>query len=208
MNFKYYYWFFKKAVPNHICDEIVKYGLQRREILATTGGYSDAEKLNRQQIKDLKKKRDSNIRWFSEKWMYKELRPYLELSNHNAGWNFQWDFGEACQFTKYSKGQYYDWHCDSWYKPYNQPNARKHGKIRKISLTLSLSDPKDYTGGELEFDFRDRDPDKKRNTKICKDIREKGSVVFFPSEVWHRVRPVTKGTRYSLVVWYLGDPFK
>jgi PKHD-type hydroxylase len=75
-------------------------------------------------------------------------------------------------------------------------------------VTLSLSDEKDYKGGELEFDFRNLDPDKKRNTAICKEIKPKGSLVIFPSFVWHRVRPVTKGSRYSLVIWNLGWPFQ
>ena len=40
---------------------------------------------------------------------------------HNAGWNFEWDWSEACQFTEYKKGQFYDWHCDSYEEPYEQP---------------------------------------------------------------------------------------
>ena len=43
-------------------------------------------------------------------------------TNASAGWNFQWDFSEACQYTKYEKGQFYDWHCDSWDKPYHIPD--------------------------------------------------------------------------------------
>ena len=37
-----------------------------------------------------------------------------------AGWNFQWDHSESMQFTQYKKGQYYDWHCDGWDKPYQR----------------------------------------------------------------------------------------
>ena len=208
MNLQNYYWFFKKAIPDHICDDIVKYGLQTREEMAVAGGYVH-QKLNQRQVKDLKKKRDSNIVWIAENWVYKELHPYIRQASTSAGWNFQWDFSEACQFTKYNKGQYYDWHCDSWGGAYNNPNnPNTHGKTRKLSVTLSLSDEKDYKGGELEFDFRNMDPDKKRNTKICKEIRPKGSLVVFPSFVWHRVRSVTKGSRYSLVIWNLGRPFQ
>lgn len=36
----------------------------------------------------------------------------------------------------------------------------------------------------------------------------RGSVIIFPSYVWHRVKPVTRGKRYSLVVWNLGHPFR
>jgi len=208
MNLSNYYWYFKKAVPGHICDDIIKYGLQTREEMAVTGGFGN-QKLNQRQVKDLKKKRDSNIVWLAENWIYKELHPYIHKASANAGWNFQWDFSEACQFTKYNKGQYYDWHCDSWEEVYNKPDQPKiHGKIRKLSVTLSLSDDKDYKGGELEFDFRNKDPDKKRHTMICKEIRSKGSMVVFPSFLWHRVKPVTKGSRYSLVIWNLGWPFK
>ena len=215
------YYFFPDAIPKHLCDDIVKYGLQLKDQMAQTGGFGypisgiyEGKKnveLDKQQIKDLKKKRNSNIVWIEKaQWIYKELHPYIHQANKQAGWNFQWDYSEACQFTKYNKGQYYGWHCDGWNEPYNQPdNKNNHGKIRKLSVTLSLSEyGKDYKGGELEFDCRNRDPDKKRNLATCKQIRSKGSMVVFPSFLWHRVKPVTKGTRYSLVIWNIGRPFK
>jgi PKHD-type hydroxylase len=79
-------------------------------------------------------------------------------------------------------------------------------KIRKLSVTCSLSDPKDYKGGELEFQFRNRDDP--TPTRPCLEILPRGSIVVFPSFVWHRVKPVTEGTRYSLVIWNLGYPFR
>ena len=165
MNLTNYYWYFQSVVPHRVCDDIVKYGKSIQDGLATTGGYGDPKKLNQKQIKDLKKKRDSNIVWMSDRWVYKEIQPYVHQANASAGWNFDWSYSEACQFTKYNKGQYYDWHCDSWDQPYHQPNTPSHGKIRKLSVTVTLSDPKDYKGGELEFDFRNLDPDKKPNIK-------------------------------------------
>jgi PKHD-type hydroxylase len=209
MNLTNYYWYFQSAVPSRICDDISKYGKQLQEQMAVTGGYG-GKKLNQKQIKDLKKKRDSNIVWMNDRWIYKEIQPYIHTANANAGWNFEWDFSESCQFTKYKKGQYYDWHCDSWDRPYirQHPNDPSHGKIRKLSVTVTLSDPKDYKGGELEFDFRNMDPDKKPNILKCKEILPKGSLVVFPSFVWHRVCPVKSGERNSLVIWNLGYPFK
>jgi len=144
----------------------------------------------------------------NDRWIYNEIQPYIHQANANADWNFQWDMSESCQFTKYTKDQYYDWHCDSWDKPYDKPDTPSHGKIRKLSVTVTLSDPKDYKGGELEFDFRNLDPDKKRNVRKCTEILPKGSLVVFPSQVWHRVCPVKKGKRHSLVIWNLGWPFK
>ena len=207
MNLQHYYWYFKSAVPERICDDIVRYGKSLQDKMATTGGFGDPKTLSKKQIKDLKTKRDSNIVWMNDKWIYKEIHPFVHQANANAGWNFQWDFSESCQFTKYNKNQYYDWHCDSWEKPYE--NGDTKGKIRKLSVTVSLSEGgKAYTGGELEFDFRNNDPDKKTNIRKCKEILPKGSLVVFPSFVWHRVCPVKKGSRYSLVVWNLGEPYK
>ena len=203
----YYYWF-KDAVPKHICDDIVRYAKSIQDQMAVTGGYG-GKKLNQKEIQDLKKKRDSNIVWLNERWIYNAIHPYIHSANRQANWNFQWDFSESCQFTKYKKGQYYDWHCDSWPEPYQrEPKDSSHGKIRKLSVTVTLSDPKDYKGGELEFDFRNTDPDKKPNIRKCKEILPKGSLVVFPGFVWHRVCPVKSGERNSLVIWNLGWPYK
>jgi len=208
MNLTNYYWYFKSAIPERICDDISKYGKQLQEQIAVTGGYGD-KKLNKKQLIDLKKKRDSDIVWMNDRWVYKEIQPYIHQANAAAGWNFNWDYSESCQFTKYKKGQYYDWHCDSWDRPYHKPEEpNTHGKQRKLSVTLSLSEDKDYKGGELEFDMRNTDPDKKANTHVLKEIRSKGSLVVFPSDVWHRVKPVKRGVRHSLVIWNLGWPFK
>jgi len=207
MNLIHYYYYFKSIIPERICDDIVKYGHQMQDQMAVTGGYEN-KKLNKKQIKDLKKKRNSDVVWMSDKWIYREIQPYIHEANRSAGWNFEWDFSEACQFTKYKKGQFYDWHCDSWNKPYEKKDLPSYGRIRKLSVTVCLSDPKNYTGGELEFDFRNMDPDKKPNIKKCTEILPKGSLVVFPSFVWHRVCPVTSGERNSLVVWNLGYPFK
>ena len=127
MNISNYYWYFQSAIPPRICDMIVQYGKaeKQREVLALTGGFGRDRDLNKtpltdKEIEDLKKKRDSNIVWMNDRWIYKEIQPYVHQANRNAGWNFEWDWSESCQFTKYKKGQYYDWHCDSWDKPYDR----------------------------------------------------------------------------------------
>ena len=212
MNLQNYYYYFQSALTPRFCDELIKYGISQQEQLALTGGQTtkinEGKPLDDKDIIDLKKKRDSNIAWLNDRWIYKEIQPFIHQANRLAGWNFDWDFSESCQFTKYKLNQFYDWHCDSWETPYaNKDNKDTNGKIRKLSVTCSLSDPKDYEGGELEFDFRNMDPDKKSIRK-CAEIAARGSIVVFPSHVWHRVKPVTKGTRYSLVIWNLGHPFR
>ena len=212
MNLSNYYWYFTSAIPPRICDDIIKYGLSKTETMAKTGGYEDRD-LSKQEIKDMKRKRNSDLVWLNDPWIYKELHPYIKEANRAAGWNFEWDVSESCQFTKYKLNQYYDWHCDSWAKPYDrkEPNNPEHGKIRKLSMTCQLTDGSEYEGGELEFDFRNYEPHMRNELKHrvqCKEILPKGSIIVFPSFVWHRVKPVTKGVRYSLVMWNLGYPFK
>ena len=217
MNLSNYYWYFKSALTSKFCDDVIKYGLQHQEDLAITGGYGrdrnlKEKPLKEEEIVDLKKKRNSNIVWLNDTWIYKEIHPYIHDANRLAGWNYDWNFSESCQFTKYKLNQYYDWHCDSWDKPYDKSDdSNSHGKIRKLSMTCQLTDGSEYEGGELQFDCRNYDPhmrDEDKHVLTVKEILPKGSIVVFPSFVWHRVQPVTKGTRYSLVVWNLGYPFK
>ena len=218
MNLASYYYYFKSALTPRMCDEIIRYGKEHDTQMAITGGSDDeANKkadgtLKKSVIKNIQKKRKSDIVWMNDRWIYKEIHPYIHEANEKAGWNFEWDFSESCQFTKYGVGQYYGWHTDSWTKVYNKkddPNT--YGKIRKLSVTISLNDPDEYDGGNLEFDFRnqtDWERNKKKAIKACTEIRPRGSVIVFPSFVWHRVAPVTRGTRYSLVIWNVGYPFK
>ena len=214
MNLSNYYFYFKSALTPKFCDEVIKYGTSHEEQIALTGKFDkkDPKKLNQEELKDLKVKRDSNIVWLNDNWIYKEIQPYIHEANKKAGWNFDWNFSEKIQFTKYKLNQYYDWHCDSFNKPYDNPHDPNiNGKIRKLSVTCQLTDGSEYTGGELQFDCRDYDPhmrDEDRHVLTVKEILPKGSIVVFPSFVWHRVQPVTKGKRYSLVVWNLGYPFK
>jgi len=206
MNLKNYYWYFQKAIPESFCDKIIKEGFKKNPQSGRI--LNQKNKLSEKEEKKLKKLRNSNIVWLNNKWIYEKLHPYINVANINAGWNFEWDWSEPAQFTIYNKNQHYHWHCDSHKDPYDRPDdLNHHNKTRKLSMTLSLSDPKDYKGGELEFDFRDS-TNGEPVLKKCTEILPKGSLVVFPSFVYHRVRPVTKGTRLSLVIWSIGYPFK
>ena len=206
MNLQNYYWYFESALPSRLCDDIVKYGLEHQDVVAVTQGDKD--------LKNIQRKRKSNIVWMSDKWIYKEIQPYVQTANENAGWNNQWDWTESCQFTKYNLGQYYGWHIDSFDKPSDSDDPIQKGKIRKLSMTISLNDGTEYDGGQLQFDYKNVSFDEWTNEKIesskvaCHQIFKKGSIVVFPSYLWHRVTPVTRGTRYSLVAWNWGWPFK
>jgi PKHD-type hydroxylase len=209
MNLTNYFWYFKSALTPRFCDDVIKYANSQKEVMARTGGFGEKE-LNKDEVLDLKRKRNSDLVWLNDTWIYKEIHPFVHQANKNAGWNFDWDRSESCQFTKYKPGQYYDWHCDSWNKPYEIEGPTK-GKIRKLSMTCQLTDGSEYKGGELEFDFRQYEPhqrDESKHLRKAPEILSKGSIIVFPSFLWHRVKPIMSGVRYSLVLWHLGYPFK
>jgi PKHD-type hydroxylase len=190
---------FSGVLPNKFCNDVIKHALNKKDKIARVGqmeNASDEEVIKYQKI------RKSNIVWIDDKWIYHTIQQFVHKANKEAGWNFEWNWSESCQFTKYNLNQYYDWHCDSLDKDKE--------RVRKISVTCQLNDPCEYEGGELEFDQRNYHPDERDVNKHlikCSDLK-KGSVIVFPSYVWHRVKPVTKGVRYSLVVWNCGKAFK
>jgi len=85
-------------------------------------------------------------------------------------------------------------------------NIHMWDKVRKLSMTVNLTDPKNYAGGNLKFDLGAHAG--KKRFKVCEEIRPQGSVIIFPSFTYHCVTPVTRGTRYSLVLWSLGKPWR
>tara|TARA_R110000823_G_scaffold218426_1_gene347662 strand:+ start:2108 stop:2737 length:630 start_codon:yes stop_codon:yes gene_type:complete len=209
MDLKNKYWVFQKAFSEKFCDDIIQHGNIQRESTALIGGVPDIVNLNKKQINNLQKTRNSNIAWLNDPWIYREVLPFIDAANEIAGWNSDIDVSEDFQFTKYKLNQHYDWHCDSFPEPFNKPNIPlQNGKIRKLSATISLSDPSNYSGGELEFNFNNPLKSKKENIKQCKEVLPRGSIVIFPSFVYHRVVPVTEGIRYSLVLWTLGNPYR
>jgi len=207
MNLENYWYVFQGAIPPRICDDIIAYGEQQAEQTALTGDFNGKLPTDQKDVSKLYKTRNSSIVWMNDEWIYREIRPYINQANQDAGWNFDWHHSESCQFTKYRETQHYTWHQDSWHKPYSKPRDMTDGLVRKISVTVSLADGSEYEGGDLEFDLRNRG-DSQSVIQTSKEARVKGSVIVFPSFVWHRVAPVTKGTRYSLVIWNLGFPFK
>ena len=171
--------------------------------------------------------RDSEVCWFNYDWLYKLIHPFIHRANIAAGWNYEWDWSESFQFTKYVSGGFYGWHADGnscWngrYKRYipgvspmtsegkipkgYTEHSEMVGKIRKLSMTLNLNEPGEYEGGNLKFDFG---PHTNRHRfHECVEIRPQGSIIVFPSYTYHQVTPVTKGTRYSIVCWSIGPNF-
>ena len=91
MNLTNYYYYWANAIPHRICDMIIQYGKSIKKAQAITGGFGrdrnlKTQPLTKKELKDLKKKRDSNICWFNARWVYKEIQPYVAMANQKAGW--------------------------------------------------------------------------------------------------------------------------
>ena len=140
------------------------------------------------------KKRITTISWIPFKdmpEMYRDIeKTMLQANNNHFGFEGM-RLTEPGQFTHYHTGGFYEWHMDTDVMGKHQP------PVRKISMTLLLSDPATFEGGELEF------MSKGRRAKL-----KQGQAIFFASWLQHRVKPVTRGERKSLVMWFGGPSFK
>jgi PKHD-type hydroxylase len=208
MNLKYQYWYFNGVLPERFCDLVLRRGLVQQRNTAYIGNMGDRkEKLTSKDYQNLNKKRQSKVLWLNYNWIYRIIHPFIDEANENAGWNFQWDWTETSQFTEYKPGQFYGWHQDANPAPYHKESPVNFvGKIRKLSCSILLNHPHEYKGGELQFNLRNNVEDDEVITAT--EAQLKGSIIVFPSFVWHQVKPVTEGTRYSLVTWHLGQPWK
>ena len=140
------------------------------------------------------KTRTSHISWIPFKKMndmYKDIERIMKTTNGNHFGFEGMQLTEPAQYTEYPESGFYDWHVD------NDVNCAHEPPVRKISMTCLLSPENEFEGGDLEL---------MSEGKIAK--LKQGHAIFFASFIRHRVKPVIKGNRKSLVMWFGGTPFK
>ena len=150
-------------------------------------------------ILDKEKKLDTKTRISHISWipfnkmpeMYKVVEQIMHKTNLNHFGFEGMQLTEPAQYTEYPEGGFYDWHMDSEINCVNEP------PVRKISMTCLLSHESEFEGGGLEIN---------KNGDIVKP--KQGQAIFFASFIRHRVVPITKGIRKSLVMWFGGTPLK
>ena len=175
------------------CNELISIGQSEPKINATIGIDNKNTKLD-------ERYRKSIISWipFTKALpIYQVIRQWMEVTNNNYFGFDTVQLSEQGQYAEYSKGGFYNWHMDSNTEMAAMPT------VRKISMTLLLSDPKDFEGGELELFCGDTLDSEKNKFKL-----KRGYAVFFASFLLHRVTSVIKGNRKSLVMWFGGTPLK
>jgi len=140
------------------------------------------------------KTRTSHISWIpfnKMPEMYSTLENVMLRTNNNHFGFEGVKITEQAQYTEYPAGGFYDWHIDSDIVGMNEP------PVRKISMTCLLSHESEFEGGGLEL---------MSDGKIARP--KQGQAIFFASYIRHRVIPITKGVRKSLVMWFGGPSFK
>ena len=184
VNYTDYYWF-KEGFSSSELELIESMTTKLPFVVAHTGQDADS---------GISEYRKSQIKWCPQnsewEWVYNKLHNMIVEAN-NTMWKLDLStMNEEIQYTEYYEGGgHYDWHMDCGTAIQNQ---------RKISVTVQLSSPDEYEGGDLEFNIGRR----------LTAQRHQGDAVIFPSFYLHRVTPVTKGTRKSFVLWVGGEPYR
>lgn len=173
------------------CQDIINIGRSMPPKMGEIGVGDNLD--NKEKIKV--EKRLSHISWIpfkSIKPMYRKLEQTMYETNQNHFGFDNMQITEQAQYTEYLNGGFYEWHTDNGINFMNGTSP-----VRKISMSLLLNHESEFEGGELE---------------LCAEGNvaplTQGHAIFFASFLNHRVKPVTKGVRKSLVVWFGGTPFK
>jgi len=179
------YAFWNNAFSKEECQTIINIAKDKGLIKGTT--FNDDKK------KDV---RDSKISWLYPvdgiDWVFRRVTDItLNLNERFFKFNL-FGLNEGFQFTNYeAPSGKYGKHVD---RAINIP-------VRKLSISIQLTNPEEYEGGELKL--YDADDDKANVMD-----KSQGTLIIFPSYVLHEVMPVTKGERNSLVTWVTGKQFK
>ena len=136
--------------------------------------------------------RNSKIRWMgmdiTNQWVFQRVE--IAYKRANAFFKFDVLGCSYLQITEYPVSGKYDWHEDIGEQLISK---------RKLSISIQLSNPSDYDGGNLEFI---------NPLPMTNEFRQQGAAIIFPSYLVHRVTAVTRGTRWSLIAWVFGPPFR
>jgi len=145
----------------------------------------------------------NNYRKSDVSWMYPEDFPelYDEMWKLEKIANAEW-FGFHIDNLEYIQIAKYDSEIRGEYKKHQDVFwLNNNSRHRKLTAVIQLSDPKTYTGGDLELFNCLEYPNPE-------EIKLQGTVIFFPSFVFHQANQVTSGVRYSLAVWFEGQKWK
>ena len=197
------FYVFPKVIKPDVCERIVS---EYKESNLKKASVLNLDKTQREDPSG----RRANIHFITDKDNEATTIAWHFLREANKiQFNYDIEYFQPAQFAEYraKEGGFQDWH---------QDDSAVYGTemwdgIRKLSLSLILSDPNTFEGGELQFYNGGKSLDDMHEVtgeQIQSDIKAQGSIIVFDSRDWHRVSPMVSGTRYSLVCWCVGPNFK
>lgn len=187
--FKYNFWYWESEIKPEYLDKWIAEHFKEEHTLDATINNHGSSTIDHEI-------RRTEIVWVQPKTeIFDTIFDYVVSANKNSGWNFDISGMEDVQLGRYKDGGHYDWHMDTF-----EPDANNYQ--RKLSCSIQLSDEDDYEGGDLILKTG------KNDTDLHTFTRKRGSVIVFPSMIYHKVTPVTKGSRISAVAWMRGQAFR
>ena len=208
------FYVFPKAIKPDVCEQIVEDCKQNILVNASIKVCSQDGTIVSRNDPEIRKtsinfidieKRASHHSTIQSHDVNKLVWHFLREAN-KIQFNYDLTYFQPIQFGEYKDGGFYGWHRDDDGNAIDEPN-----EIRKLTAVLAVSNPDTFEGGELQFYTGDRpmeDMGEITGEQITNDIKAQGSVIVFDSRDWHRVTPVTKGVRHSIVCWAVGPNFK
>ena len=129
---------------------------------------------------------------FHDENLFKKLNDAIKVANKQY-FNYEIESIDILRFLKYGIDSNYTWHTDI---------GRSETSLRKLTAIIQLSEENDYDGGELEFGITNS-----ADGSLVSGKKSQGTLIIFPSFLSHRVTPIKKGFRYSIITWMEGDTF-
>lgn len=197
-------WYHSK-LPKNIIDSMVD-ELSNNDKNLNEGMVLGYEKLP---VVDYTRRKSKTTFISGSHWIGGFCSHYINLANNeNFGYDIEGFGNNVLQYSSYGVGEYYNWHVDASVSDslvLSGDQKEKYidlqiEKIRKLSITVQLSDPEEYSGGEFQF-LTDEG-------ETVFAPKEKGTIIIFDSRLRHRVRKVRNGSRKSLVGWVVGPRWK
>lgn len=179
---------FEDILPDYLIDFI-----ERRVAEIEEEDWETGEVGNDEEGGEYPESRQCDVSWIAElDWVSTIFTHYFQIANREI-WEYDLTEMESVQVTRYDKNHFYGWHSD-------YGTSADKGLTRKLSMSIILTDPEEYSGGKLQFiDYQG---------KVQNVDKTRGTVVVFDSRTPHRVTPVLRGQRISLVAWMMGPKLR
>lgn len=186
--------YFRQYLSREDCDEIIQNALTIEPQQATLG-------VNGTEVDVNLAFRRSKVRFINrDDWRFQKLFDVLWKTAISANHDFfnihitKLDYIQFAEYDAEYEGEYKEHHDVFWLNddPYYH---------RKLSCVIQLTDPNEYDGGDFQIIDAVHNPP-------ADELREQGTIIYFPSMIRHRANPVIRGKRYSIAAWFEGPKWR